>query len=175
MDGLVLCRIDNCNHAVKCKGLCGMHYQRLRNNGDPLMTRRRENGTGNITADGYIQVKIDGTLFLKHVVIAELALGKKLPIGAEVHHADGNRSNNAPSNLVICPSRAYHHLLHLRSRALDACGHADWRKCTYCKEYDDPKNMVTPKGKYAYPYHRKCNTEYSFIRSRERRAEKREA
>lgn len=46
---------------------------------------------------------------------AELALGKPLPRGAEVHHADGSKGDNAPL-LVICQDRAYHMLLHKRMR-----------------------------------------------------------
>lgn len=48
--------------------------------------------------------------------LAELALGKNLPKGACVHHVDGNPLNNESSNLVICPSHAYHMLLHKRLR-----------------------------------------------------------
>jgi len=48
--------------------------------------------------------------------IAEQALGKPLPKGALVHHADGNALNNDPENLVICPDNAYHNLLHKRLR-----------------------------------------------------------
>jgi len=78
---------------------------------------------------------------LEHVLVAERALGRTLPIGAEVHHVDGDGMNNAGTNLVICPSRAYHRLLHVRQRALDACGHGGWRKCPFCKRYDDTANM----------------------------------
>lgn len=45
---------------------------------------------------------------------AEMALGKQLPAGAEVHHADGTKADDAP--LVICQDRAYHMLLHKRMR-----------------------------------------------------------
>lgn len=76
-----------------------------------------------------------------HVEVAEKALGRPLPKGAIVHHANEDKHDNRPSNLVICPSRAYHNLLHRRMRALDACGHADWLKCSICGKYDDPQNL----------------------------------
>ena len=90
---------------------------------------------------------------LAHVDVAEKALGKPLPNGAEVHHIDENPSNNAPSNLVICPDVAYHKLLHQRQRAFDACGHYGWRKCQFCRQYDDSAHLWTSRKK---AYHRGC-------------------
>jgi len=71
---------------------------------------------------------------LEHVLIAERALGKPLPDGAEVHHADGIWSNNANSNLVICQDKAYHKLLHVRARVLKAGGNPNTQRiCTTCR------------------------------------------
>ena len=70
-----------------------------------------------------------------HVAIATKAYGKKLPKGAEVHHVDENKTNNDPSNLVVCPSKAYHKLLHARQRILDAGGNPNTQKiCGMCRE-----------------------------------------
>jgi len=113
------CSINNCESKIKAVGLCSKHYQRQANHGDPLLTKIREPRTGTIRKDGYLYYQFKEGAGLAHVLIAEKALGKKLPPGAVVHHADGNPSNNKNSNLVICPSQAYHMLIHARTRAYE--------------------------------------------------------
>ena len=72
---------------------------------------------------------------LVHLLIIERALGKSMPAGAECHHY-------TPQQLVACQDRRYHMLLHQRTRALRTCGHADWKRCNYCKQYDPPSIMA---------------------------------
>lgn len=43
-----------------------------------------------------------------HRVLAEQTLGRPLLPGEIVHHRDGNKTNNAPQNLLVLPSQAYH-------------------------------------------------------------------
>lgn len=83
---------------------------------------------------GYSQVYVgNGRGRDAHVVIAERALGRRMPAGAEVHHVDGNKHNNARTNLVICQDRAYHFLLHARARVVRAGGDPNTQRvCGQC-------------------------------------------
>lgn len=75
-----------------------------------------------VRAVGHPKEAGSGETVYEHVLIAEKALGRYMPDGAEVHHVDGDSSNNANSNLVICQDKAYHKLLHVRTRVLLAGG-----------------------------------------------------
>ena len=99
-----------------------------------------------------------GYLILFHVLLAEKALGKPLPKGAEVHHHNEIKNDNRNCNLVVCPDRAYHKLLHIRIRAKAACGNPTWLKCGYCKKYSDPKTMYFNKNNRS-ALHPSCSSE----------------
>src|SRR5882672_9312237 len=144
------CSVEGCNSRVLAKGFCLKHYARLYNYGR-LDTKIRPKGTGCVTSHGYVW--LSGKF--EHVRIAESALGKLLPEKAVVHHIDGNRKNNNPNNLVVCPDQEYHFLLHKRQEALEGCGNPDYRKCRLCFKFDDIPNMVpTGDGRY---FHRECS------------------
>lgn len=140
-----LCTVEGCNDKHFGKGYCNKHYRRLRDHGH-LGDRRRKRGSGSITSKGRILIHTGNEFVFEHILIAEKSLGKKLPEKAEIHHLDGNPSNNESINLVICPSHSYHMLLHRRTRALKACGYVDWERCRYCSKYDNPINMYKSKG-----------------------------
>lgn len=88
----------------------------------------------------YKQTKVNGRHTLKHIAVAEKAIGKRLPKGAVVHHINEDKLDNRPGNLLIC-SRGYHSFLHMRMNAMAACGNPNWKKCKFCKTYDDPTKM----------------------------------
>lgn len=53
----------------------------------------------------------------EHILVAEKALGRHLPLGHPVHHWDEDKRNNSPKNLLICEDHSYHMLIHARMRA----------------------------------------------------------
>lgn len=153
---------EGCGRKAWARGYCASHYQRARASGALEAAPRIRNikGAGAINGQGYRYLTIDGVRVREHIVVAEAALGRKLPPGAQVHHVNMDRSDNRGANLVVCPSQAYHQILHLRTEALDASGHADWRRCAFCKQFDAPANLAfASSGKTnASPkvYHLEC-------------------
>lgn len=81
-----------------------------------------------------------------HILVAEQKLGRPLKKGEVVHHIDGNKHNNTPENLQVCPSQKAHMEIHYRERALKECGHADWIWCTFCKTWSPPVGLRKTKG-----------------------------
>lgn len=129
------CSIEGCEKKHEAHGWCDMHYARWKRSGDPLGLKVRERGEA-IDSKGY---RVYGRV-REHVAVVEKAMGKALPAGAVIHHVDEDRTNNAPSNLLVC-SHGYHMMLHARMRAMAACGNPNWKRCTYCGKYDDPANL----------------------------------
>ncbi len=93
---------------------------------------------------------------LTHLLIAERALGRSLAWPEQVHHVDGNKHNNSPANLVVCQDTAYHQLLHVRARVLNAGGDPNTEKmCSGCgchkpfaEFYRNTENVAHGRGNY---------------------------
>jgi HNH endonuclease len=155
------CAIDGCTGPSYRKGLCNKHRQRLRKYGDPLILKQHEKGAGGLNGDGYWQFEINGRSVRRHVLIAEKALGRRLPVGVEVHHVDGVKDNDAPGNLVICEDHGYHMLLHKRARAFKACGDAMWMSCSICKVFCEPSSMKKWSVRFV---HAECSRRFEAAR-----------
>lgn len=106
-------------------------------------------------ADNYKQANRTLGKRYEHIAVAEKALGKSLPLGAEIHHVNEDKSDNRNANLVICPSAKYHALLHMRMRAIEAGFPTHYRRCYTCGKFDDPGSLYI-KPNTAHANHREC-------------------
>lgn len=81
----------------------------------------RSVGSKGLSSHGYVRVlTTKGVRRYEHVLVAEKVLGRPLknfgrgnPATEVVHHIDGDKQNNAPTNLLIC-THQYHTELHHR-------------------------------------------------------------
>ena len=119
----VPCCIDGCDKMAENKsgGMCGMHAQRVRRYGDPHYVTS-EADWKRLCREAHLKRVGDNvkpTTYRKlhnrhaHRVIAEQMLGRPLKRGEIVHHVDGNKHNNDPSNLQVM-TQSEHVKLHLK-------------------------------------------------------------
>lgn len=83
-------------------------------------TKRGEKLRGRGTGKSYR--KLNGRH--AHRAIAELLIGRPLEPGEVVHHRDGNKLNNDPTNLEVLPSQSQHASIHFKGkqrRKRDVC------------------------------------------------------
>ena len=131
-------------------------------------------------SDGYRKIlarghsRADGGYVKEHLLVAERAFGRELPIGAVIHHVDRNGLNNSNSNLVLCQDQAYHMLLHSRHRIKDVGGNPNTEKiCSVChrllSRINFSKRCISADGlNFECRYCRKVQMkQYQATRSRE--------
>lgn len=96
---------------------------------------------------------------LEHILVIEKRIGRFLHGDECVHHANEIKNDNSDENLILCTDRKHHKFLHMQQRALIECGNLLWRKCRFCKQYDDPAFMEQSKGQNQF-HHARCYSDY---------------
>lgn len=128
-------------------------------------------GARTVAPKRYRERVVDGRKVRVHRLRAELALGKPLPSGAEVHHVDGTTSDKSP--LVICQDRAYHMLLHKLTRIRRAGGNPHTERiCGACKQvlpFDRFYGAVLQRPPRRSDCCRECDAKLSRQRREQRR------
>lgn len=125
------CSVADCSLPVESHGYCAKHAQRFRRYGDPLhvtpeTVRRANNRAAQLARFEPSHVK--PTTYRKqhgrheHRVVAEEILGRSLQPGEIVHHVDGDRHNNHPSNLQVMRQDA-----HIREHFAPDAGPIEWQ------------------------------------------------
>lgn len=152
------CGLETCNGSTYRQG----HWAKA--NKDKLRDYRYKGSRVN-HGDGYFTICPNGRSMLEHRAIAEKVIGFPLPPKAVIHHVNGDRSDNRPSNLVICEDRHYHSIIHQRQRAYEATGNAESRICQICSQYDLPENLyIAPRTTTVY--HKDCYNKYKSERKK---------
>lgn len=97
----LVCTVDGCDKKHMALGLCGFHYHR-QYNGVPLDYERPK--WGRRVHDGYVLLQVSdrpGGRAYEHRLVMEAHIGRLLLAHENVHHINGDRSDNRIENLEI--------------------------------------------------------------------------
>lgn len=107
-----LCSLETCDRPHSAKGFCGTHYKRVLAHGDPLehVPIRSARGEGTVSRDGYRYVPVPKDLqhltggaawVAEHRLVMAEHLGRALTSDEQVHHINGDRTDNRLGNLEL--------------------------------------------------------------------------
>jgi HNH endonuclease len=96
------CAVDGCEEIATAAGLCNMHYKRVRRVGTAGDYKRLRARVGSgISVKGYRVLRVAGKEVKEHRAVMERMIGRPLLPNENVHHLDGDKLNNDPSNLEL--------------------------------------------------------------------------
>lgn len=102
MHGMRICTYDGCGRKHYAKGVCYCHYRQLRTTGVlRTIVPRDSTNKGAPNKAGYTQVDMAGRTYYAHRLVMMGRLGRDLLPSETVHHKNGDRSDNSPSNLEL--------------------------------------------------------------------------
>ena len=102
------CSIGGCLRDHYGSGYCAPHFKRFKRYGDPLgggpFRARSGRPRGWSLCSGYRKQSINGKQKFEHRLVMESTIGRKLSREESVHHKNGDRLDNRPSNLELWSS-----------------------------------------------------------------------
>jgi hypothetical protein len=114
------CSVDDCGRQARNNWMCGLHWARYKAHGDVHKVAKVNSypeGSRRILEDGYVEVKVSGHpnarknagnlgWVREHLLVMSEILGRPIATedGETVHHRNGIRSDNDPSNLELMVS-----------------------------------------------------------------------
>lgn len=97
-----LCELENCGNLVRAKGLCSKHYKRVWRSGSTELKCKSTNiSKGHVMSSGYRRIYVNGEYYYEHRYVMEQHLGRKLLTHENIHHINGDKSDNRIDNLEI--------------------------------------------------------------------------
>lgn len=100
-----ICTYDDCERKHYAKDLCQCHYLQLRAGAlhaiVPRGSYNRAPNGNTPNKDGYTRADMDGRTYYAHRLVMMGRLGRELLPSETVHHKNGDRSDNSPSNLEL--------------------------------------------------------------------------
>lgn len=98
------CAVEDCGRPSESRtlGMCGTHARRWMKD-HPLggVRKAQAEGEHRVTANGYVNIKVDGIRHAEHRLVMERAIGRRLESWENVHHKNGIKSDNRLENLEL--------------------------------------------------------------------------
>ena len=107
-----ICSIEQCNRPLLAKGMCNMHYKRQRRGASARAIARNDPNYVNpwrMDGRGYVyrsnRSGVGSQKIWQHREVMEGSIGRPLLREEEVHHVNGDRSDNRIENLELWSTR----------------------------------------------------------------------